>query len=680
MPDASTFPKDTDILALAKERVQVGCVPEWVTPCPFDPGFHAKEASPMTHLLVNQQFHAEQHQIHIQTALRLETMDAVGHCSQWKLEFEPRSQSVVLHWIRIYRGDQEFNHTDLHKIRFLQRESSLERFVIDGWCTLLLLLEDVRPGDVLESCYTIENRPRLLPELCTYSFALPQKLAVGRLRFSVLFDESRPMRWKSSSVTDLAPQETRQGGQVLWAWTRENYAGPEPEVNTPSWHIPYPWIQVSDCPNWNTVASAVANAWARHTEDTTVAEIAKEISEKHADLSRRVEKAIQLVQDEYRYLSVNLESGGYLPAAPDVVARRRYGDCKDLSFLLGQLLKRLGAAARPVLVNASLCKSVAEMLPAPGVFNHVVVEYQVQGQTRWVDVTIKHQGGPLNRFVPAYGLGLPVDPTASELRPMPQSCLQPSFYEQRETILLDTTGACSYLALTVTAKGQSAEMLRRGFETDGPEAVSRNRLQLCAKRYTTARRVGTLQFRDDREANEFVLSEAFEINGFLRADAVPGTCLVPIPTDIVANLLALPEQEFRRTPFALPYPCQAVHTIEIQSPGMSLQTIRPLKTRSEFVQFSRSHKSLSSYASISFSLTTLADAVPPERIGQHRRAVEEIWRECIWQLRMGVGYPAPRRRHDFGQLPPHSRKPSISPLQPRSPLVMDSPTSRSPSG
>ena len=148
--------------------------PRQVVSCPFDADFKANEASQVTHLFVSRQIHAENHQTHYHLAMRLETMQAVQHQSQWQLQFEPRTQSVTLHWIKIRRGEQEFDHTNPGKIRLLQREEGLERFVIHGWCILLLLLEDVRPGDIIESCHTIETRSRLLPGNCAAFFALPQ--------------------------------------------------------------------------------------------------------------------------------------------------------------------------------------------------------------------------------------------------------------------------------------------------------------------------------------------------------------------------------------------------------------------------------------------------------------------------------------------------------------------------
>src|SRR5208283_3949973 len=103
--------------------------------------------------LFSRQIHAETGEVFFHAVMRLETMQAVQHNSPWQLQFEPRNQLVTLHWIKIRRGDEERDLAVLEKIRLLQREAGLERFMIQGWFTLLLLLEDVRPGDVIESCY-----------------------------------------------------------------------------------------------------------------------------------------------------------------------------------------------------------------------------------------------------------------------------------------------------------------------------------------------------------------------------------------------------------------------------------------------------------------------------------------------------------------------------------------------
>jgi hypothetical protein len=656
MADDTDFPTSADVLVDARKHISVGPVPAWVVSCSFDSAFKARETCPVTHLFVSRQIHAGNRQTCYHLAMRLETIQAVQNQSQWQLQFEPRTQSVTLHWIKVRRGNQEFDHTDLAKIRLLQREEGLERFVIHGWCTLLLLLEDVRPGDIVESCYTIETRAALLPGNCAAFFILPQGVMVGKFHFSVQFDESRSMKWKAASA-DLKPTETRESGKVLWVWTGDNYEEPGPEKNTPAWYLSCPWIQISDCPDWGTVAVAMAKVWTVECDETVLAEIINEIVKKEPDILLQVQRAIELVQDEFRYLSVNIEPGGQVPTPPGIVARKRFGDGKDLSFLLVQLLKRLRLSARPILVNTQLRKTIAAMLPMDGLFNHVVVEYEVKGQTRWVDATLKQQGGgALNRFIPDYGVGLPVAAAVTGLVASPPAITQASRYELKETVLLDTTGAPSFLSVVLHTKGSHAEALRQQFDEAGVEAVAGERLQLCINRFVNANRVGALEYRDDRAANEFVLAEVFEINGFLTAHSTRGMCRFRFPNSLMLQTLQLPEKGTRRTPFALPYPCNIVYTVVVEASALQPMGTRRQNVQSPFLKFSRHHKCLHRFWLTTLTLSTLADAVPPEQIVEHRTAVEDIWNRSSWEIALPVGYPHPVKRKDFGTLPPPQRK------------------------
>ena len=206
--------------SLARKAIQTGAVPKWVLPGSYDAGFKANVTAPITQLLIERQVHAEHRQTFYRTATRLETMEAVQHESQWRLQFEPRSQSVTLHWVKVRRGDQEFDHTNLERLRLLQREEGLERFVVDGWFTMVMLLEDVRVGDILDCCYTVENRSLFLDQYCWAFFALPQAISVAKHRFLLRLSQARKLRWQASS-TEVKPTEHQENGVLSWEWVGE---------------------------------------------------------------------------------------------------------------------------------------------------------------------------------------------------------------------------------------------------------------------------------------------------------------------------------------------------------------------------------------------------------------------------------------------------------------------------
>ena len=176
-----------------------------------------------------------------------------------------------------------------------------------------------------------------------------------------------------------------------------------------------------------------------------------------------------------------------------------------------------------MLVNTKFRKSLRDLLPAPGLFNHVVVEFEARGERRWIDATAKGQGGGLlNRVIPDFGVGCLLRGIRPGLIPAPAPSVSSSAYEIKESILLDTSGAPSLLGVVVIARGSHAEDFRREFESLGVEAVSRRRLQMCIDRFGAATRVGPLEYRDDRKANEFFLAEIFEIKDFLQAECETG--------------------------------------------------------------------------------------------------------------------------------------------------------------
>ena len=77
---------------------------------------------------------------------------------------------------------------------------------------------------------------------------------------------------------------------------------------------------------------------------------------------------------------------------------RRFGDCKDKALLLVTLLRALGTEAEPALVNTEARQAIADWLPSPLAFDHVIVRFVFQSRTYWVDATRALQRGTLAHF------------------------------------------------------------------------------------------------------------------------------------------------------------------------------------------------------------------------------------------------------------------------------------------
>jgi transglutaminase-like putative cysteine protease len=660
----------------AKDCVRMCPHPDWVNPCPFVEDFKSPGGAQITYLLTDNQIHAERHEVFVHQVIRLETMEAVQHWSQWRLQFEPKRQLVSLHSLKIRRNKNEIDQCNLEKAHFLQREEGLERFVIHGWFTLLMVLEDVRPGDILDFAYTIESSSEIFPNHGGHFFTLPQGFPVGKYRYAVQFADGRQRKWKSSAP-NLTPVVTQNNGMTLWEWAGENFFAPKPEANTPSWHVGHQWIQVSDFSDWQIIAKGVSEMWIAATEDPGLVEAAQKIATDETSVPRLIDRAIRLVQDECRYLSINLEFGGQVPSPPGEVLRRRFGDCKDLSFLLCNLLGKLGVRARPILVNTFLRKSVRNFLPMPSLFNHAIVEIVSDGKRRWIDTTFKEQGGgAFNRFIPDYVCGLPVDPEATALMESP-NCQISNLYDWHEHILLDSKGGTSLMAVTQHCEGNQADQLRYQLKRQGVDEWSKQRLQAMAKRHRSARRTGEIKYHDERDANVFVVAEVFEIEFQLAKHADPGKCGFTLPGNWLMTVLPLPPKGERSNPFLLPYPCQINYVSDIDNRGIKYLKLKQPRVDigNDFAVISRTDRVGFGHFTMRLALETKADEVKPESIHEHAAFVMKMAETFNRVLNLARGYPRPATPPRFGELPSRIQpKPTFTPVsqkpsEPMSPVI-----------
>jgi hypothetical protein len=102
-------PVGSDSNAAARSRVQCGPVPDWVRVNDFATDYRPEGDAQITFLLFDTQIHAERHGAFIHQAIRLEPMQAVQNWSQWRLQFEPKTQLITLHSLKIRRDGNEID-------------------------------------------------------------------------------------------------------------------------------------------------------------------------------------------------------------------------------------------------------------------------------------------------------------------------------------------------------------------------------------------------------------------------------------------------------------------------------------------------------------------------------------------------------------------------------------------
>ena len=633
------------------DRVAFAPPADWVAEETYDAGLPAKEGDHVTHLLWSRQMNAGAGRSFHCTARRLETSVAVQHLSQWRLELDPRTQRLTVHWLRLVRDGRRIDHLQRERMRLIQRESQLERLVIDGAWTLLAVLDDVRPGDILEAAYSYETRHPIRADGCEAFFVVPPHTVVGRYRFRVLSEPGRTgLAWRASADAPERREETLPGGERCWSWEGTQTSPREEEANQPETFLDYVWMQVSDLADWSELSARTAEAWAGAGGAQGLEDIPAFARPACVD-EAAVNGLVSHIQETFRYLSINLETGGWIPAAPGLVARRRHGDCKDLSWLAATVLRGWGLAARPVLVGTGLREQTAALLPMAGAFDHAILEVEAGGKTRWFDLTANAQGGDFDtRMVGWFGRGLTIEASKGGLHVQPGVRAR-GVYAFRETILLDTNrGALSVTEHRVRAEGWQADNLRRARQGKGAEEFAKDREERARARYGKARRAGELQWRDDRERNVCELVEVFELEEAVYPGERDERAVFDVPPSLVVHGFALPPDKTRRGPWDMPFPLELTHEITVKSLSLGAGIARKRRWQEPEFEATLECPMIKGAWTKTVRFSVGAAEVAADRVPVYRRQLDELFRELGWKLYLPWGYAGGGRAAGFGQL------------------------------
>jgi transglutaminase-like putative cysteine protease len=224
--------------------------------------------------------------------------------------------------------------------------------------------------------------------------------------------------------TDFAPQRAERRTGHEWVWDLHDVEAVDLADGTPAWFDLYPWVQVTDFSSWGEVVRwAHALFQAPEAGRGGLAEIVSRCAAE-GDREARALCAIHFVQDDIRYLGLEIGPNSHQPHDPGEVLAQRFGDCKDKSLLLTVLLRELDLEARPALVSTSHGRALDDWLPTPNAFNHAIVRLDLpdgaDGAPIFIDATHSLQRGRLATMAPpTFERALVVDDGVSDLEVMP---------------------------------------------------------------------------------------------------------------------------------------------------------------------------------------------------------------------------------------------------------------------
>ncbi|MCV6630983.1 MAG: DUF3857 and transglutaminase domain-containing protein [Flavobacteriaceae bacterium] len=113
------------------------------------------------------------------------------------------------------------------------------------------------------------------------------------------------------------------------------------------------------------------------------------IADKKTDLEK-VAALYKWVQDEIKYIAFEYALGGFIPREANAVFEKKYGDCKDNSSIMQQMLQVAGLESYLTWIGTRSLPYSYEELPTPMVDNHMILAYKDGLDFYFLDATGKY--------------------------------------------------------------------------------------------------------------------------------------------------------------------------------------------------------------------------------------------------------------------------------------------------
>lgn len=228
-----------------------------------------------------------------------------------------------------------------------------------------------------------------------------ENISIQNSTFSVQFAKDYQLRYYALNLSEK-PEEKLTGNQQKLQWSIKNMPPVKVPESFASWRnvVPIVYLAPSDFQldgkngnmnNWKDFGSFIYQL----IEGKDV--LPDNIKSKVADLTRnltndrdKVKVLYSYLQQNTRYISVQLGVGGWVPFDAKYVATKGYGDCKALVNYMHSLLKEAGITSYYTLVRAG-SDGLAQNWVIPGFssnqFNHVILCVPENKDTLWLECT-----------------------------------------------------------------------------------------------------------------------------------------------------------------------------------------------------------------------------------------------------------------------------------------------------
>jgi hypothetical protein len=447
----------------------------------------------------------------IRTKVKLVTTSGVEAMSQINIAFDTSYQKVEFHYCKIIRDSKTIDRTNQIKFNLINNENNLGSNVISGIMSLHAVLDDIRRSDELEIAYSIIGSNPIHGNHFNTRLFLEDINHIDHLSILLITNKNLKYQFRVVNKDGLKISEYSNDAENFLEINSYSIKPIDLSRHGSPSYIPYNYIEVSSFYSWADVDTWGLSLFEKDSSPK-ITEAYKLITKDEDSIVEKATSILDYVQNSIRYTSVNGGIGSYKASLPSLVLERNYGDCKDKSWLLIQLLSRIGfSEVYPFLVNSFAGKNINEYLPGYIHFDHVIVKCIVGNDTLWLDPSLNLQGGNfLNRISYDYGYGLEVGNNSKNVEKMKvdEEYSKTEIVEYFNFENLDGNGT---LEVFSTFTGKNADRIRIQFDQMSQKDIEIGFKEIYSKIFTDVRSSKRLEIKDEYKINKITLKESYVI-------------------------------------------------------------------------------------------------------------------------------------------------------------------------
>lgn len=245
--------------------------------------------------------------------------------------------------------------------------------------------------------YEVEIKKDQLMFMPSWMPVEDEDYTVEKSIFEIVCPSSYNIRYKSYRY-DGEPV-IQNGKEKIYRWEVKNVAAVKREFASPEWQRITPTVVVGatnfeiagfkgNMSNWKEFGKFIYGL--KQNRDKLPVDIkttVHELTDNVTDVKKKIELLYNYMQQNTRYISIQLGIGGWQPFDAEYVAQKKYGDCKALTNYMFSLLKEAGIKSVYSLVKAGEYSRYIHEEFSSQQFNHVILSVPLQRDTMWLECT-----------------------------------------------------------------------------------------------------------------------------------------------------------------------------------------------------------------------------------------------------------------------------------------------------